>query len=119
MLKGIILAVAIMFVIVCALFNFRVSWANINGKKYHDRRLVYFVVAEMATVAAALIAYLTKGSWLIKTAMACENAGYENSGLAYLFLLVMGVVVVLMTGAAVYCAGAEGEDLWWHKAAKH
>ena len=118
MIKGIILAVAIVFVVACALFNLRVSWANVNSRRYRDRRLIYLVLAEMATVAAAVIAYLTRESWLVDTATTCESAGY-NGGLAYFLLLWMGGILVLMTGVAVYCAGTEGEDLWWHKAAKH
>lgn len=114
----IILIVSIVFVIACALFNLRVSWANVNGRYYHDRRLVYFIVAEMATAATAFLAWRTSEIWLVKIAMNCEAVG-DNGGLAYLFLLVMGISVVIMTGVAVYSAGAESESFWAARAAKH
>ena len=115
----VLVIVSISFVIACALFNLRVSWANVNSRRYRDRRLVYFVVAEMAAAAVGFIAWKTSEIWLVKTALACDAVG-ENAGLAYLFLMVMGVAVVLMAGATVYCAGTEGESLWTKKSrAKH
>ena len=119
MLKITMLAVAILFVIACALFNLRVSWANVNGRSRHDRRLVYFIVSEMATAATALIAWETKTFWLIEPALKSETVG-DNAGLAYLFLLTLGIAAVITVGIAVWSAGVEGETFWAaKKVARH
>lgn len=114
MLKVILLVVALVFIVSCASFNFRVAWANVKGRYYNDRRLIYFVSAEMATAVAALVAYSTRESWLIKPALASEAAG-DNGGLAYLCLLIMGIMAVMIVGATVWAAGTEGEEFWAKK----
>ena len=115
-MNTIITALCAFIFVIAILFNFRVGWAN--RRRHHDRRLVYFITAEVAMAAMAMMAWLTRESWLVKPALTCGEVG-DNAGLACWFLLTMAAGVVLMAGGAVYCAGFEGEAFWAKRATKH